>query len=355
MKICFVIGTLNYSGAEKIARYLIEALYKKYNCEIGLILISGEGPYPELDYVKQFPIHAKGNKFQQVYSRQKQIRKIVKDGNYDVVVSFGVKFNLDAMEALMMTDKKVILCERNDPYSDPHRKILRLRRSFVYRFAAGYVFQTKRIGLFFGEKIYKKGVVIPNFIENRLDNLYSEKNGKNIVLTARLDDVQKNISMLLRAFSIFSKDNDYKLYIVGDGPDKKKFEKYIENNHLEERVILTGRQNVYEYLKIAQIFVLPSNYEGMPNSLIEALASGIPCIATDCSGGGAAELITDHVNGSLIPVNDEKAMASALEELANNKELREQYSREGYKLNDRLDFNKIIQMWIDYIERVANL
>ena len=128
MKIGFVIGTLNYSGAEKIARLLIEALHKKYGHEIGLIIISGEGPYPEFPYVKQFPIITEGNKYLQVYKRQKRIREIVTNEQYDVVISFGVKFNLDTMEALKGMNAKVILCERNDPVSDPHRKILRLIR-----------------------------------------------------------------------------------------------------------------------------------------------------------------------------------------------------------------------------------
>lgn len=354
MKIGFIIGTLNYSGAEKIARLLIEALHKKYGHEIGLIIISGEGPYPEFPYVKQFPIITEGNKYLQVYKRQKRIREIVTNEQYDVVISFGVKFNLDTMEALKGTNAKVILCERNDPVSDPHRKILRLRRTLIYPYATGFVFQTKRIAEFFGDKIARRGTIIPNFIEKPLPNLYDENSENIIVLTARLDDRQKNISMLLRAFNTFTKTHDYHLYIVGDGPDEPKFKQYIKDNNLESRVHLTGRQNVYEYLRKAQMYVLPSFYEGMPNSLIEAMASGIPCIATDCSGGGAAELITDHINGILIPNNNEEELVKALIELADNPERRKVFSGEAYKLNERLEFNKILKEWIDYIEKIVH-
>lgn len=353
MKIGFAIGTLRYSGAEKIARLLIEALHHQHGHEIGLILISGEGPYEEFPYVKQFPIKAIGNRYTRTWKRQQQIRRIVAEEKYDVVVSFGVKFNIDVMEALRFSNTKVILCERNDPVSDPHRKILRIRRKLAYPAATAFVFQTDRIAQFFGKRIAARSAIIPNFIENKLPMLYREDAPNRVVLTARLDDRQKNISMLLRAFERFSKENDYQLYIVGDGPDEKKFKQYVSEHNLEEKVIFTGRQNVYDYLKDAQIYVLPSNYEGMPNSLIEAMASGIPSIATDCSGGGAAYLIEDGVNGTLIPVDDEDALVSALQQLAGDPERRQKYSQAAYRLNERLEFNKIIDTWVSFVQSVA--
>lgn len=353
MKIGFVIGTLRYSGAEKIARYLIEALHHEYHHEIGLILISGEGPYPEFDYIRQYPIKASGNKFTRVLSRQRQIRDIVSREKYDVVVSFGVKFNIDAMEALKGLPTKVILCERNDPVSDPHRWVLRLRRKLAYPHATGFVFQTERIAEFFGKEIADRSAIIPNFIEKKSDLLYKEENGNTIVVTARLDDRQKNITMLLRAFQKFSSRHNYELYIVGDGPDEQKFKQTASELGIDKSVHFTGRQNVYEYLSIAKIYVLPSNYEGMPNSLIEAMAAGIPCIATDCSGGGSAYLIQDHKNGTLIPIGGENELVAALEELADSEDLRRKYSTEAYKLNEKLDFKKIIKQWVDYIETVG--
>ena len=353
MKIGFIIGTLNFSGAEKIARYLIESLHKDHGHDIGLILLSGKETYPELDYVKQFSIKANGNVISRVLDRQKQIRRIVEEEKYDVVVSFGFKFNLDAMEALRSSKSPVILCERNDPVSDPTRKLLRLRRNLIYKKATGFVFQTERIADFFGEKIKSRSAVIPNFIEKKYEKADHESAENNIVITARLSERQKNLSMLLRAFNRFSKGNDYKLYIVGDGPDEAMYREYIKENSLEDRVILTGRQKVMPYLMNAKFFVLSSYYEGMPNSLIEALAVGLPCISTDCSGGGAAALIKDGENGILIPSNDEDAMVDAMTRMAGDAELRVRLANEAYKINETLEFNKIMSMWINYIESVA--
>lgn len=358
MYIGFIIGVLDYSGAEKIARYLLQELHEKGH-DVGIVLISKEDKYPEFEYAKQFPLLANNKvkigkiKYFRVFYRQRAIKRIVEEEKFDAVISFGVKFNIDVMEALKGTRAKVILCERNDPVNDPHRIILRIRRRLCYPYATAFVFQTERIAEFFGEKIRSRSVIIPNFIENRCKYLFDENNENVIILTARLDEQQKNISMLLRVFKVFSEDSDYSLVIVGDGPDKDRYEQYIKENNLAGRVRLPGKQNVYPYLKKAKIFVLPSYYEGMPNSLIEAMAVGLPCIATDCSGGGAAYLIQDHVNGLLIPSNDDNALLSALKELASDSALRSKLSKEAYKINDRLDLEKIVSQWITFIEMVG--
>lgn len=352
MKIAFVISKLNYSGAEKIARHLITAMNKeKY--EIGLILLASETMYPEFDYAKQFLIKINGGRVTRIVNRLKQIRKIIVSEKYDVVLSFGAISNVNVLAALRGIKIPVIVCERNDPAYDPPEQLYRIGRKILYCKASGYVFQTDRIANYFSKAISKQAVVIPNFIEEAYENLYKKDQGNNLVITARLDDNQKNISMLLRVFKRFNQDRNYCLYIVGDGPDESKFKAYTKENNLEDSVIFTGRQDVKEYLKIAKIFVLTSHFEGMPNSLIEALASGLPCISTDCGGGGAAYLIQDHVNGLLVPENDEDAFLAGLEEMVSAENLLANFSEEAYKINERLEYSKIINMWLEYIQRVA--
>ncbi|MBR2466126.1 MAG: glycosyltransferase [Clostridia bacterium] len=352
MKIGFAIGKLNYSGAEKIARYLIAALHEKGH-EIGIMFFATNKPYPEFDYAEQYFLSVKGNRLKRILTRNKHIAGIIKDANFDVIISFGAISNVHILRAAKKTGTPVIVCERNSPIQDPPQKGYRIMRSLLYPKAAGYVFQTERIADYFGEKIKNKSKIIPNFIEEKYENFYRDDAENNMVITARLDDNQKNISMLLRAFKTFSQDHDYRLYIVGDGPDEAKFKSYVEENGLSDKVIFTGRQNVMDYLKIAKIFVLPSHFEGMPNSLIEALGSGLPSIATDCDGGGSAYLIEDHVNGILTPKNDEAAFLAAMRELADNAELRRALSTEAYKINERLEFSGIIRMWTDYVEEVC--
>ncbi len=352
MKIGFVIGSLKYSGAEKIARYLTES-FATQGHNVSVLLLGEQKPCEDITGIKQIPLFITGNRYTRFLKRQKAIRETVEKEKFDVVVSFGVVYNLDVMEALKNVRIPVILCERNDPYTDPHRKILRLRRNLIYKKATGYVFQTERIADFFGKEIKSRSIVIPNFIEKRYEKTDTQNNENIIVITARLAERQKNISMLLRVFKKFSLNHDYKLYIVGDGPDRAMYEKYIKENHMFDKVILTGRQNVIPYLEKAKFFVLTSNYEGMPNSLIEAMAMGLPCVSTDCSGGGAAALIDDGINGILIPVNNEDKLFEAMTKIADDGEMRTKLADEAYKINETLEINKIISMWKNYIEEIA--
>ncbi len=351
MKIGFVIGKLHFSGAEKIARHLISALHREGH-ELVVFLVYCSETYPEFDYVKQLPLFNGSGTLRHMIEINKKIRKTAKEEKIDAIVCFGI-FN--SVFTLCSVGRKVpvIACERNSPRYYPPSKKFRLARKLLYPKAAGFVFQTDRIAAYFGKKIQSRAKVIPNFIENKYENLYREDAENNLVLTARLDDHQKNISMLLRAFKRFAEKHDYRLYLVGDGPDEAKFRAYVAENGLSDRVVFTGKQNVLDYLKLAKIYVLPSNFEGMPNSLIEAMASGLPSVATDCDGGGAAYLIEDGKSGFLTPVGDEDAFLNALCKLAEDADLRRRFSEEAYKINDRLEFNRIIDMWVDYIKEVA--
>ena len=141
--------------------------------------------------------------------------------------------------------------------------------------------------------------------------------------------------------------------MYGDGPDKAKYEKLIKELGMEEKVILFGRvENVSERLKDVEIFVLTSKFEGMPNALIEAMATGLPCISTDCGGGGAAALIENGVNGILIKQNDENAYVEALHKLADDENLRIEMGKEAYKINEKLDIEKIATMWEEAVVKL---
>lgn len=353
MRIGFVIGALHYSGAEKIARHLINALLA-HEHEVGVLLLARKAAHDDIENIKQFPLVCRPGKLRGFIERRKKIRQIIKTEKFDVLVSFGTIANVNTLLSAGDMNIPIVVCERNDPVYDPGDKVYRIMRKLLYPKAAGYVFQTERIADFFGQRIKQEAAIIPNFIENEYDNLFHEDAPNNIVLTARLDDHQKNISMLLRAFKRFSENHDYHLYVVGDGPDEDKFRSYVKENRIEDKVTFPGRQNVADYLKIAQLFVMSSVFEGMPNSLIEAMASGIPCISTDFGGGAATYLIQDHVNGLLVPVNDEDAFLAAMEELAGDAELRKNISGEAHKINQRLEYDRIIAMWLDYIYKVAN-
>ncbi len=93
------------------------------------------------------------------------------------------------------------------------------------------------------------------------------------------------------------------------------------------------------------MFVLSSDLEGMPNALMEAMAMGIPCISTDCKGGGARFLIQNGINGLLVPVGDADALAGAMIQMLSNEEFAEQCGRNASRIVDRLDPGRIYSEW----------
>lgn len=356
MRICFVIGSLSYSGAEKIMCYLIDSF--KIKNDVSVILMAEDAEYDFLQGVKQYPIYDKNEvnegRIYRTLKREKIIRNIVEKERFDIIVSFGVIYNIDLIEACRNCKSKIILCERNDPYNDPHSKLLRIRRALSYPFADGFVFQTADIMNFFSKKIQKRSVVIPNFIERKI-NLNDGYNPNRLAFatSARLDNRQKDQITLLRAFANFhSRHEEYTLEFYGDGPDRKLLEDEAKRLGIGSAVVFKGRvKNPMEYIRTAKAFVLTSNYEGMPNALIEAMAHGMPCISSDCSGGGARALINDGVNGLIFPVGDVKALEDTFEKVIDN-EFAEKIGCEAYKINDRLEITKIISIWEKYIKSV---
>ncbi len=350
MKICFVTGSLKFSGAQKIMSMLMDKLHERGH-EISVIILKNIEKVEGYDYAKQYYCSVKGNPIAKVLKRAKMIRKIARENKFDAIISFNAIYNIDVILSLLGSGEGVICCDRNDPVYDPPQLDRRIRRKLLYPLAKGFVFQTEVIKNYYSENIRKKSVVIPNFIEADYKCVAENKRRKVVATMARLDDNQKNQTMMIKGFAEFCKTNDeYTLEMYGDGPDRAKYEALIKELGMEEKVILCGRvEDVSKRLEDVEIFVLTSKFEGMPNALIEAMATGLPCISTDCGGGGAAALIENGVNGILIAQNDRKAYVEALEKLASDEALRVKMGKEAYKINEKLDINKIAQMWEDAV------
>src|SRR5699024_7366265 len=110
------------------------------------------------------------------------------------------------------------------------------------------------------------------------------------------------------------KHPNYDLIIYGEGNEREELESLIRRLNLINRVYLPGStQDVLEKIKDASVFAFSSNFEGMPNALIEAMALGLPVISTDCPSGGPRELINHGVNGLLTPVKDKEQFAQQLD------------------------------------------
>lgn len=154
---------------------------------------------------------------------------------------------------------------------------------------------------------------------------------------------QKNHALLLNAFADAQKRvNGIQLWLVGDGELRQDLEKQVKMLGIRDRVCFTGNvSNVRDYLADADVFVMSSDYEGLPLSVLEAMASGLPVISTDV--GGVADIVTD--NGILVPPRDKKALTDAIVELATNEKKRWQLGKSSYENSKKYDSAEFIRKY----------
>lgn len=273
----------------------------------------------------------------------------------DVILAMPEKVNVWVVLAMMGTGIPVVVSERNNPAIYPRSKIKRILRTLFYPIgASGYIFQTREASEFFSKSIRRKSIVLPNPLDlQRLPNNSAREKRKEIVGVGRLEK-QKNFHLLIDAFSDFlSTHRDFILTIYGEGSMRVELEAYAKAVLPIGSYSFPGKKkDLLSRLSKASMFVLSSDYEGMPNVLIEAMALGLPVVATDCPSGGPRELIQDGENGMLFPVNDRQALTKSMCVLVENENYAESLGRNAIKIRKRLDIDKIGMLWLDYLKDV---
>ena len=182
--------------------------------------------------------------------------------------------------------------------------------------ADGCVFQTKEAQEWFPERLQRKSKIIYNAVKEDFYHIERKPNRGEIVTCGRLTE-QKNHAMLIAAFADVVKQYPYAtLKIYGEGALRETLQQQINEAGLQDKALLMGAtDNVGKALETADLFVLSSDYEGMPNALMEAMAAGVPCISTDCPCGGPRELFGENLKKKLVPCGDANQMALKISEV----------------------------------------
>lgn len=177
---------------------------------------------------------------------------------------------------------------------------------------------------------------------------------KIVVSAGRLED-QKNFPLLVRAFSAFHEQHpEYKLVIYGEGKKRRELEQLAQSLLPSGAWSMPGRvDDLPQRIVSCGIFALSSDYEGVPNVLIEAMACGMPVVSTDCAPGGAAVLIDPGVNGLLVPVGDAEALAEGMAYLAEDPLQAAQMGRKAVQLQQRLDAERVCSQWLKYLQEIG--
>lgn len=301
--------------------------------------------------IKRFLCKNSEYKSKKLYYKEKALffsKFILKECKNDVIISELIQANIVVGLAKRRLSNKILIREGTFPEREDYSQGFKKLRDEAYAQADLCVFQTATQMNLFSEKIKSKGVIIPNALVEGLPVFNEEACREKIIVNYGGFRAVKNLPVLLYAFiKIHKKYDDYKLFFFGGGEKKEELEKIIKDNKVESYVTLNPFcNNVHDKVKQASMFVMTSDYEGMPNSLLEAMAIGLPCISTDCDGGGARAVIENGVNGILVPKGDVDAVAKAMEDLIQHPDKAEFIAKNAIKIREELSSQKIVNMWL---------
>lgn len=273
-------------------------------------------------------------------------------------IPFGIAYFENVVYASDKKKTRIIYAERSCPQKElstspsDKKKLIKL-----FENAECIILQTKDGEAFLKNFFKKKTVVIHNPVKKNLPDGFSGERKKVIVNFCRTSE-EKNLPLLIDAAVMLHNDYpEYSVEIYGNTVVKEEDElkerlvKKIKNCGAEAYIkILPPRADVHKVVNDYSMFVSTSDFEGLSNSMIEAMAMGLPCVCTDCLGGGAREMITDGENGLLVPVNDVEALYKAMKRLIEEPELARKCSENALKIKEKLAPERISAQWLDIIE-----
>ena len=355
--IMFIASSLGFGGAAKMLSFVAESLCDRgYN--VSILNLRGTATTVNFersvsDKITVIDASGLGRKDQVIkaYQASKQMRA-------DVIIGFTEIPNVIARMVGFMLGIPSIMSERGDParigVGKGFKNSLALK---LVNSSRGGVFQTEGARDFYGRGLRRRGVVIPNpiFITGEVPRVEYKDREKSVVSVGRLDNFQKRYDVMLDAFKIFSdKHPEYVLKLYGRGSDEELIASWVRERGLDDKVKFMGlTAQPMQDTCTDGMFLITSDFEGISNSLLEAMAVGLPCVSTDHTPGGARLLITDHENGLLAPVEDARALANAMCEYAEDPELAKRCGDNARAVVDRFAPDKMIDMWEQYILKLT--
>lgn len=291
-------------------------------------------------------------------SRISALRDAILKLQPDAIISFTTRINVITLLAARGLQIPVLVSERCDPSQLKLPWIWKKLRRHIYPFAQHVVLQCRQAlqnsGGMLGDSRFT--VIANPVVEANLNRAEHEElnlrtqvglaSHSRILMGLGRFEVQKGFDLLIQAFARVSENRpDWKLVLVGDGSQSSELEKLVELHQLQGRVHMPGRvQRSSDWLRLADIFVFPSRFEGFPNALLEAMACSLPVISFDCPSG-PGEIIEHGRNGMLVKTIDEKALAESMAVLMDDAELRRKLAAQARDVLQRFSVSRIMGLW----------
>ena len=358
-KLLFLVSSLQGGGAERIACVLCNAWSEQGHLVTLMPTFSGRAAraYSISDrvVVDHLVDHVNGSRSR--IQRLVTLRKRIKQHDPDVIVSFLPMVNIAAILSTLGSRYPVIACERIYPpaHSPPLTRFQEFMRRKLYPRAKALVAQTQEVADWLHRRFPKTQIhIVANPIELPLPqslpwiepSTFAGTRQKLILTVGRLDP-QKRMHLLVEAFHRISAEaTDWILAILGTGPERTCLEHKIAKLGLSERVLMPGFVgNPGDWYNRAELFVLPSQSEGFPNALAEAMAHGTASIAFDIKTGPAE--ISQHGQRALLlpdhsPVD---SLSAAMLNLISDPTARSELGHKALSVTDDFNLEKILRDW----------
>jgi GalNAc-alpha-(1->4)-GalNAc-alpha-(1->3)-diNAcBac-PP-undecaprenol alpha-1,4-N-acetyl-D-galactosaminyltransferase len=366
MHIALIISSLAPGGAERVLSQLANAWISAGH-KVSIITFSDPSAFPFYPLHEHIHLHQLNQLVEQkcplfwrlknIVNRILKLRKAVKHIKPDVIVSFVDITNITALLASIGLGIPTIVCERTHPQYYQLPAFYNRLRLMTYSWAHKVICQTTSASGYFSNISPRKKTVIPNYVKkpeyqkNEADVL---RPVQKIISLGRLCP-NKGFATLIKAFSeIVGKTPNLTLTIYGEGAERQNLEALIRKLNLTTRISLPGTiKDVETALYRSDLFVFPSHYEGFPNVLCEAMAIGLPVIASNCSGN--IDIVREGIDGRLFVVGDEERLKKLMEELMEDASQRVKLSKGAMGLPDRFSQGSILQKWDAVLKEAVGL
>jgi glycosyltransferase involved in cell wall biosynthesis len=371
-KAYFVIPALTGGGTERVLLHLLRHINrKKIEPHLILFLKQGELLSELVTDIKPLILTKKEIRYGLQWIVCIKLAKLIKKERPDIIFSFMWYTNLVTLLAKILSrfNSSVIVSERYGLSFSLEGAGLEILRQIGIRFfypkASKIVVNAQQMKFQLTSKFHfaaKKISLIHNPIDIYRINYLGKKPVQHSWFNEEIPIViaigrlvrQKGFSFLVKAIHlIISNGQLCRLIVLGTGKEQEELKKLSINLKIDDKVQFLGFQkNPYKYLTRSTVFVLSSLYEGFPNVLLEALALGIPSVATQCPTG-PEEIISHGDNGLLVPPADVKALADSIKRLLDDADLRRRLAEAGKNRAEDFRVKKIVRQYEDLIEKLC--
>ena len=377
IRLLYFHPTIVFGGAERTTATLLEKLDKSI---FDILFITKKGTFHPLPaervmYIDDLGIHDGFEGIGPLMKDTKALLKLIKKENPDIV--FGMLHYACIMLSLakiFLRDKVKVIISPRTPSRDAvlfyygQKTADKVLWNCMIRFFCRYsdrivvASQGLKEECISGYRAKRdKVVTINNSVDaHSVERYADEPIGAEsppdhlIISTAGRLSAEKNMAVLLKAFALLRRDLRAKLWIVGDGPERPHLESLAASLNILDDIIFWGfQENLYKFIKKSDVFVHTSLFEGFGNIILEAMACGVPVIATDCPFG-PGEIITNGENGVLVPVSDESALAKALKMVSEEKEASARFVQNAHKRLSEFTPERMVRGYADVFLGVAH-